>query len=75
MLIKYQMSVYKFNTQKFLMCLSNGETFSTDYLDLTLKKKNNILYWNQSFSYQIDENFIRNNFDKLLKLEIISLKN
>lgn len=73
MKIKYYSNFYEFNTEKFLECLNTGETFKTKYWELTIKRQDKKVSWGQYLSYQVDEEFIKNNKDKLEKLNILSL--
>lgn len=38
MRVEYQATIYEFDTDNFLYYLSKGETFYTDYYELTVKK-------------------------------------
>lgn len=73
MKIKYNSNFYEFDIYKFLYNLSKGESFYTDYHEVTIKNKNTKVYWQQTLSYQIDDEFIKNNFNKLKKLYILLL--
>ncbi len=73
MRVKYKSNFYEFDTDRFLYHLSTGEAFYTTYHEVTVKNQNGKTCWYQSLSYQIDENFIKNNFKKFEILNILSL--
>lgn len=73
MRVEYQAILYEFDTENFLYYLSKGETFYTDYYELTVKKQNGRTCWYQSLSYKIDDIFVQNNYEKLKELYILFL--
>lgn len=63
--------ILKINEDKFLLVISKGETFKTSYSMVEKNDCNGKTHWKQSFSYQFDQEFIKNNKEKLEKLGIL----
>lgn len=71
--IQYNFKSYIFDVTKFFYHLNNGEAFYTEYRELTVKNQNGYTCWSQHLSYKIDDPFIKNNYEKLKKLNILFL--
>lgn len=63
--------IYKVNEEKFLLAISQGEVFKTSYYSIEKNDCNGKTHWKQIFSYQFDQEFIKNNKEKLAKLGIL----
>lgn len=62
---------FKINEDKFLMAINKGEVFITSYTAIEKNNMNGKVHLKQIFSYQFDQEFIKNNFKKLEELNIL----
>lgn len=63
--------VLRVNEDKFLLAIHKGEVFKTSYSSIEKNDLNGKPHWKQVFSYQFDQEFIKNNKEKLEKLGIL----
>ena len=62
---------YLVNERNFLISISEGETFKTEYSNLRVNNQDKEVLYKQEFIYRIDEKFIKDNKEILLRLNII----
>ena len=63
--------IYRVNEERFLLAINQGEVFKTCYSSIEKNDCNGKTHWKQIFSYQFDQEFIKNNKEKIEKLGIL----
>lgn len=71
---KNEMDQYIIDEGKFLLAINDGEVFKTSHGEAGRFRQGGSVYFRQIFNYKFDNEFIINNREKLLKLEIIKRK-
>lgn len=62
---------YLINERNFLISISEGETFKTGHSNLRINNQDKEILYKQEFTYKLDEKFIEENREKLIRLKII----
>lgn len=71
---KSEMDQYIIDEGKFLLAINDGEVFKTSHGEVGKFRQGGSIYFKQTFNYKFDNEFIINNKDKLIRLEIIKKK-
>lgn len=62
---------YLINERNFLISISEGEIFKTEYSNVRVNTQDRDVCYRQEFTYRLTEKFIKDNIEKLKKLDII----
>lgn len=62
---------YLINERNFLISISEGEVFKTEYSNVRVNTQDRDVFYRQEFTYRLTEKFIKDNIEKLKKLDII----
>lgn len=62
---------YLINERNFLISISEGEVFKTEYSSVRVNTQDRDVFYRQEFTYRLTEKFIKDNIEKLKKLDII----
>lgn len=62
---------YLINERNFLISISEGEVFKTEYSNVRVNTQDRDVCYRQEFTYRLTEKFIKDNIEKLKKLDII----